>query len=131
MHIRHECSTVKSYVACFQNPRKVGRPKGARDSKPRIARMNRRQDVYFTEGKRTPETKVPPAVVTRSMTAGNITSDMDSICQDNNFVFCLPSIDDGKYPSSTAATDEVDWMEEIVLTNESPDPFHEDWPYWT
>ena len=56
---------------------------------------------------------------------------MDSICQDNNFVFRLPTIDDGKYPSSTAATDEVDWMEEIVLTNESPDPFHEDWPYWT
>ena len=132
MRIRYECSTVKFYVACFQNPRKVGRPKGARDCKPRIARMNRKQDIIFTEGNRTPEPNGQSALVTKSMTAGNDSSYLeDSICLDDNFVFRLPSFEKGKYPSSTVATEEVDWMEGIVLTNESPDPFHEDWPYWT
>ena len=110
-------------LACFQCPRKVGRPKGARDKKPR---QKRRCDNVK------PDTNGINAAAFITSASSKI-SDLPAICTlashqtiDLGFAFI------GKLPGTSFITvrDGWEWIEDTALTRECPDPFHGDWPYW-
>ena len=110
-------------LACFQCPRKVGRPKGARDKKPR---QKRRCDDFKTD-----IDGINAAAIITSVSSK--ISDLPEICtsashQTTELGFAII----GKVPGASFITrrDGWEWIEDTALTLECPDPFHGDWPYW-
>ena len=98
----------------MQCTRKVGRPKGARDGKPRKKRWH----VFKKEADITSETK---QAIDYSMTFENKLS-----------ISLPPNLKDSILSSIAGlGGDDLEWMEGTVLTHEAPDPFHGDWPYWS
>ena len=134
---------------CVQSTRKVGRPKGARDCKPRSRTQPLARKQIDSMSKKF--LHIPSFETVKTGSDGAADARISARIHENRFLQALPSSveksigtsiseDSGMewmgttMPSIETSISEdsgMEWMETTVFTHDSPDPFHEDWPYWS
>ena len=114
---------------CVQSARKVGRPKGARDCKPRSRTQPLARKQIDSMSKKF--LHIPSFETIKTGSDGAADARISARIHENRFLQALPSSVEKSIGTSISEGSGMEWMETTVFTHDSPDPFHEDWPYWS